>query len=58
MRLKDFCYFSRGERNALLVLLCLIAGTGIAIIHPSPIYTDGQLNKRGHGQFAYLARVV
>ena len=33
MRLKDFCYFSRGERNALLVLLCLIAGTGIAIIH-------------------------
>ena len=33
MRLKDFCYFSRGERNAIIVLLCLLAGTGIAIIH-------------------------
>ena len=33
MRFKDLCYFSKGERNALLVLLCLMAGAGIAIIH-------------------------
>lgn len=33
MRFKDLCYFSKGERNALLVLLCLMAGMGIAIIH-------------------------
>ena len=33
MRLKDLCYFSKGERNALLVLLCLIALTWVAIIY-------------------------
>ena len=43
MRLKDFCYFSRGERNALLVLLCLLAIMGIVLIQtadedsPTPI---------------------
>ena len=33
MQLKDLCYFSKGERNALLVLLCLIALTWVAIIY-------------------------
>ena len=33
MRFKDLCYFSKGERNALLVLLCLIALTWVAIIY-------------------------
>ena len=43
MQLRDFCYFSRGERNALLVLLCLIAIMGIVLIQttdeasPTPI---------------------
>ena len=43
MRLKDLCYFSKGERNALLVLLCLIAIMGIVLIQtadedsPTPI---------------------
>lgn len=35
MRFKDLCYFSKGERNALLVLLCLIAITGIVLIQTS-----------------------
>ncbi len=35
MRFKDLCYFSKGERNALLVLLCLIAITGILLISTS-----------------------
>ena len=33
MQLKDLCYFSKGERNALLVLLCLLALTWVAIIY-------------------------
>ena len=33
MQIKDLCYFSKGERNALLVLLCLIALTWVAIIY-------------------------
>ena len=43
MRLKDLCYFSKGERNALLVLLCLLAIMGIVLIQtadedsPTPI---------------------
>ena len=43
MRFKDLCYFSKGERNALLVLLCLIAIMGIVLIQtadedsPTPI---------------------
>ena len=35
MRFKDFCYFSKGERNALLVLLCLIAIMGIVLLQTS-----------------------
>ena len=35
MQLRDFCYFSRGERNALLVLLCLIAIMGIVLLQTS-----------------------
>ena len=35
MRFKDLCYFSKGERNALLVLLCLIAIMGIVLIQTS-----------------------
>lgn len=35
MRLKDLCYFSKGERNALLVLLCLIAIMGIVLLQTS-----------------------
>lgn len=44
MRLKDLCYFSKGERNALLVLLCLLAIMGIVLIQtsdedsPTPIH--------------------
>ena len=43
MRFKDLCYFSKGERNALLVLLCLLAIMGIVLIQtadedsPTPI---------------------
>ena len=43
MRFKDLCYFSKGERNALLVLLCLIAIMGIVLLQtadedsPTPI---------------------
>ena len=33
MQIKDLCYFSKGERNALLVLLCLISLTWVAIIY-------------------------
>ena len=35
MRFKDLCYFSKGERNALLVLLCLLAIMGIVLIQTS-----------------------
>ena len=35
MRFKDLCYFSKGERNALLVLLCLIAIMGIVLLQTS-----------------------
>ena len=35
MRFKDLCYFSKGERNALLALLCLIAIMGIVLIQTS-----------------------
>ena len=35
MQLRDFCYFSRGERNALLVLLCLLAIMGIVLLQTS-----------------------
>ena len=35
MQLKDLCYFSRGERNALIVLLCLMATAWIALIYTS-----------------------
>ena len=43
MQLRDLCYFSKGERNALLVLLCLIAIMGIVLLQtadedsPTPI---------------------
>lgn len=42
MQLKDLCYFSRGERHALLILLCLIAITWVAIIGTSddPLPSD------------------
>ena len=35
MQIKDLCYFSRTERNALLVLLCLTATAWIALIYTS-----------------------
>ena len=35
MQLKDLCYFSRGERNALIVLLGLMATAWIALIYTS-----------------------
>ena len=40
MSWRDFFYFSKGERNALILLLCLIAVAGIILILTNPPLPD------------------